>query len=127
MAVSAPPATSEDDADAHAVVGIAEIARAARLRRDVAVPTPVIPCPAPVPGAIDGPLWLKCESLQRTGSFKLRGAFVRIARLDSERDRKKNELIVKKLHWEGDAEPGSATRAAVAQAIDDLREFVAGG
>ena len=86
MAVSAPPATSEDDtgahAGAHAAVGIAEIARAARLLRDVAVPTPVIPCPAPVPGAIDGPLWLKCESLQRTGSFKLRGAFVRIARLD---------------------------------------------
>jgi threonine dehydratase len=30
---------------------------------------------------IGGPVWLKCENLQRTGSFKARGAYVRIARL----------------------------------------------
>ena len=30
------------------------------------------------------PVHLKCENLQRTGSFKLRGAYVRIARLSSE-------------------------------------------
>ncbi|GAA0938993.1 threonine ammonia-lyase [Pseudonocardia zijingensis] len=29
-----------------------------------------------------GPVWLKCENLQRTGSFKIRGAYTRIARLD---------------------------------------------
>ena len=34
----------------------------------------------------DGPVYLKCENLQRTGSFKVRGAYVRIARL-SERER----------------------------------------
>jgi threonine dehydratase len=35
---------------------------------------------------VGGPVWLKCENLQRTGSFKLRGAYVRIARLgDDER------------------------------------------
>jgi threonine dehydratase len=35
-----------------------------------------------------GPVWLKCENLQRTGSFKIRGAFLRIARLtQAERDR----------------------------------------
>jgi threonine dehydratase len=35
---------------------------------------------------VGGPVWLKCENLQRTGSFKIRGAYVRIARL-SERER----------------------------------------
>ena len=30
---------------------------------------------------VGGPVWLKCENLQRTGSFKIRGAYVRIARL----------------------------------------------
>ena len=35
---------------------------------------------------VGGPVWLKCENLQRTGSFKIRGAYVRIARL-SEQER----------------------------------------
>ena len=30
-----------------------------------------------------GPVLLKCENLQRTGSFKIRGAYTRIARLDA--------------------------------------------
>ncbi|HWU22535.1 MAG TPA: pyridoxal-phosphate dependent enzyme, partial [Nocardioides sp.] len=30
------------------------------------------------------PVWLKCENLQRTGSFKVRGAAVRIAQLTPE-------------------------------------------
>ncbi|MDP9183467.1 MAG: threonine ammonia-lyase [Actinomycetota bacterium] len=33
---------------------------------------------------VGGPVWLKCENLQRTGSFKIRGAYVRIARLAPE-------------------------------------------
>jgi threonine dehydratase len=32
----------------------------------------------------DGPVSLKCENLQRTGSFKIRGAYVRISRLSEE-------------------------------------------
>ena len=37
---------------------------------------------------IGGPVFLKCENLQRTGSFKARGAYVRISRLtDDERSR----------------------------------------
>jgi threonine dehydratase len=32
---------------------------------------------------VGGPVVLKCENLQRTGSFKIRGAYVRIARLTS--------------------------------------------
>jgi threonine dehydratase len=31
-----------------------------------------------------GPVWLKCENLQRTGSFKIRGAYTRISRLTEE-------------------------------------------
>ena len=33
---------------------------------------------------VGGPVLLKCENLQRTGSFKIRGAYVRIARLSAE-------------------------------------------
>ena len=37
---------------------------------------------------VGGPVWLKCENLQRTGSFTIRGAYTRIARLtDDERAR----------------------------------------
>jgi threonine dehydratase len=37
---------------------------------------------------IGGPVYLKCENLQRTGSFKARGAYVRLARLsEAERNR----------------------------------------
>ena len=39
-------------------------------------------------GKAGGPVHLKCENLQRTGSFKIRGAYTRIARLSAaERDR----------------------------------------
>jgi threonine dehydratase len=38
--------------------------------------------------AVGGPVSMKCENLQRTGSFKIRGAYVRIAKLtDPERSR----------------------------------------
>jgi threonine dehydratase len=33
---------------------------------------------------VGGPVYLKCENLQRTGSFKIRGAYVRISRLSPE-------------------------------------------
>jgi threonine dehydratase len=33
---------------------------------------------------VGGPVYLKCENLQRAGSFKIRGAYVRIARLSAE-------------------------------------------
>lgn len=49
-----------------------------------------------------------------------------VGRLDSERDRKRNELIVRKLHWEG-RRPDAAVVTAANQAVDELREFVAAG
>lgn len=68
-------------------VNIADIERARTLLADVARTTPL-------EGArwlsdlIGGPAYLKCENLQRAGSFKIRGAYVRIARLSAaERER----------------------------------------
>jgi uncharacterized protein YcaQ len=50
-----------------------------------------------------------------------------VGRLDSNRDRKTNELEVIKLHWEGGKAPSTAARKAVDQAIDELKEFVRTG
>ncbi len=68
-------------------VTIADIERARPLVAQVAVPTPMLESRW-LAGLADVEVWLKCENLQRTGSFKLRGAAVRIARLDAaERER----------------------------------------
>lgn len=58
------------------LVGIDEIREAAVRLRGVAVRTPLLAFPAAGPEA-----WLKPESLQPVGSFKIRGAYVAIARL----------------------------------------------
>ena len=49
-----------------------------------------------------------------------------VGRLDSERDRKTNELVVRRLHWENGTRD-AATARAVDQALDDLAEFVRTG
>ena len=61
-------------------VSIEEVRAAAELLRGVARYTPM-ESSRPLALAIGGPVHLKCENLQRTGSFKIRGAYVRIARL----------------------------------------------
>ena len=38
----------------------------------------------PLSEAVGGPVWFKCENLQRAGSFKIRGAYTRIARLSED-------------------------------------------
>ncbi|MGH8969072.1 MAG: threonine ammonia-lyase [Actinomycetes bacterium] len=38
----------------------------------------------PLSERVGGPVWLKCENLQRAGSFKIRGAYTRISRLSGE-------------------------------------------
>src|SRR6476646_4883077 len=62
--------------------------RAARtLLEGVARQTP-LEGSRPLSESAGGTVQLKCENLQRTGSFKMRGAYVRIARLtDDERSR----------------------------------------
>jgi uncharacterized protein YcaQ len=47
-----------------------------------------------------------------------------VGRLDSERDRRTNELVVRKLHWEGSV-PRAATVHAIDQAVTELKAFVA--
>jgi threonine dehydratase len=64
----------------HGSVSIADIEAARELLGDVTRRTP-IEGSRPLSSLADGPVQLKCENLQRTGSFKLRGAYVRIARL----------------------------------------------
>ncbi|MFN2524992.1 MAG: threonine ammonia-lyase [Actinomycetota bacterium] len=64
------------------LVGIEEI-EAARVRlADVAVQTPLDRSRA-LSELVGGAVFVKCENLQRTGSFKIRGAFNLIAQLDS--------------------------------------------
>ncbi len=57
-----------------------DIARAADLLHDVVAPTP-LEYSRWLSELVGGDVFLKCENLQRTGSFKLRGAYVRMARL----------------------------------------------
>jgi len=64
-----------------------DVIAARKLLRDVISETPVVHSRV-LSEAVAGPVYLKCENLQRTGSFKVRGAYVRIARLsDAERAR----------------------------------------
>ncbi len=64
-----------------------ELNEAAALVAHVARRTPVFPAPW-LERLIEGPVWMKCENLQRSGSFKVRGAYVRMARLtEQERSR----------------------------------------
>ncbi|MEO6203899.1 MAG: threonine ammonia-lyase [Mycobacteriales bacterium] len=69
------------------LVTLADVQAARLLLDGVARTTPMEGSRA-LSERVGGPVWLKCENLQRTGSFKIRGAYVRIARLtDEERSR----------------------------------------
>ncbi|TDC17960.1 threonine ammonia-lyase [Actinomadura bangladeshensis] len=61
-------------------VSVDDVRAAHDLLSEVAVPTPLIPSRV-LSEQLGGPVLLKCENLQRTGSFKIRGAYVRIAGL----------------------------------------------
>jgi threonine dehydratase len=64
-----------------------DIVAARELLSDVISPTPLLYSRV-LSEEVGGPVYLKCENLQRTGSFKVRGGYVRIARLsDAERAR----------------------------------------
>jgi len=63
-------------------VGLEAIKQAAELLTGVIAPTPVEHSRA-LTEIWGGPVYLKCENLQHTGSFKLRGAYVRLARLST--------------------------------------------
>jgi threonine dehydratase len=65
------------------LVDLAEIEEARRRLEGVAVTTPLDRSRA-LSDHVGGPVFIKCENLQRTGSFKIRGAYNRIARLTDE-------------------------------------------
>jgi threonine dehydratase len=65
-------------------VGLAEIRAAAGLLDGVITTTPTTPSRV-LSELCAGPVLLKCENLQRTGSFKIRGAYTRLRRLDPRR------------------------------------------
>ncbi|WP_431679181.1 threonine ammonia-lyase [Kitasatospora sp. KL5] len=64
------------------LVGLEELRAAQQRIAGVAVRTPLLPCPWAADG--DRRLWLKPESLQPTGAFKIRGAYNRLAALTAE-------------------------------------------
>ena len=67
----------------NAPVSLADIEAAAELLRGVAITTPMEESRW-LSALVGGPVLLKCENLQRTGSFKIRGAYVRMSRLTPE-------------------------------------------
>jgi threonine dehydratase len=67
--------------------GFDDVVAAGEILRGVISATPMLHSWV-LSDRIGGPVHLKCENLQRTGSFKARGAYVRISRLtDDERSR----------------------------------------
>ena len=66
------PAVSADD-----------VAAAREVLRDILPPTPLLHSRV-LSERLGGPVFLKCENLQRTGSFKARGGYLRISRLSEE-------------------------------------------
>ena len=63
-------------------VSLKGVLEAAKRLAGIVTMTPLLPIPAP-----EARLWIKCESLQLGGAFKMRGAYNRLARMSAE-DRK---------------------------------------
>lgn len=67
----------------HRPVTVDDVKAARALLDGVIRETPVQGA-RPLAERVGGPVWLKCENLQRAGSFKIRGAYTRIARLSED-------------------------------------------
>lgn len=65
------------------MIGPADVRAAAALIQGVAERTPVQRSRA-LSQLVGADVWLKCENLQRAGSFKIRGAYTRMARLTAD-------------------------------------------
>jgi len=68
---------------ANCAVSLRDIEEAREVIRDVAIETPM-ELSRWLSAIVEGPVKLKCENLQRTGSFKIRGAYLRLSRLSPE-------------------------------------------
>lgn len=74
---------TEPAPDPTAPITLADIEVAREVLADIAVRTPMEESRW-LSALAGGPVSLKCENLQRTGSFKIRGAYLRISRLSPE-------------------------------------------
>jgi threonine dehydratase len=70
------------DAPATALVSADDVLAARELLAGVIRTTPLEPS-RPLTATRGHPTWMKCENLQRAGSYKIRGAYVRIALLSA--------------------------------------------
>ncbi len=80
MTAAEDPNAPEAGAGAQELIRAADLEAAARAVTTTAVRTPILECPELTESA-GGPVSLKAECLQSTGSFKLRGALSRVAAL----------------------------------------------
>ena len=71
------------DSGDHPRVDLGDLRKAAELLDGIALRTPLARS-RDLSAKVDGEVWLKCENLQRTGSFKIRGAYNRMSRLSAE-------------------------------------------
>jgi threonine dehydratase len=72
-----------EEGDEIILVGADDVTAAAAVLDGVVRHTPLEHSRA-LAEQVGGPVWLKCENLQRTGSFKIRGAYTRLARLTAD-------------------------------------------
>jgi threonine ammonia-lyase medium form len=77
------PATDSVTDSVTPAVTLDDIRAAREAVRDVVRRTPLEPNRA-LGERVGGPVFLKCENLQRAGSFKIRGAFTRMSRLSAD-------------------------------------------
>ncbi len=75
--------TAIPQADAAPLVTLEDVQKARTLLEGVVHTTPLEESAA-LTAKLGGPVYFKCENLQRAGSFKVRGAYVRLARLSPE-------------------------------------------
>jgi len=75
--------TQRDVDEAVPAPTLSDIEAAREVLRGVAIETPMEESRW-LSAAAGGPVLLKCENLQRTGSFKIRGAYLRMSRLSAE-------------------------------------------
>ena len=100
-------------------VGLEDIRAAHKLLQGVARVTP-LEGSRPLGAKVGGPVHLKCENLQRAGSFKIRGAYVRIANLSNPQmiDRQKRFMPnVKVLTFDTPSAMFLAVKSGQAQAM----------
>ncbi len=83
MSDTAPTEAHDPGVPAPLALGLAEIEAAREVLRGIAVETPMEQSRW-LSTMCGGRVWLKLENLQRTGSFKARGAYYRMARLGEE-------------------------------------------